>query len=98
MMAGNRSTVAASIVHLFPILTDRGLSGQAAARISAVFAALGLPSALSTGLLFELRCCINLSRLLKRPAGNQFRSASRRILLKSETSISPPRRSSDISA
>jgi len=47
------STVAASIVHLFPLLTDRGLSGQAAARIAALLAALGLLSSLSTGILLD---------------------------------------------
>jgi MFS family permease len=47
------STVAASIVHLFPMLTDRGLSGQAAARIAALLAALGLLSSLSTGILLD---------------------------------------------
>jgi MFS transporter, OFA family, oxalate/formate antiporter len=47
------STVAASIVHLFPMLTDRGLSRQAAARIAAVLAALGLLSSLSTGILLD---------------------------------------------
>jgi hypothetical protein len=47
------STVAASIIHLFPMLTDRGLSGEAAARIAAVLAASGLLSSLTTGILLD---------------------------------------------
>lgn len=47
------SAIAASIVHLFPMLTDRGLSGQAAARMAAVLAALGLLSSLITGILLD---------------------------------------------
>src|ERR1700676_194364 len=47
------SAIAASIVHLFPMLTDRGLSGQAAARMAAVLAALGLLSSLTTGILLD---------------------------------------------
>jgi MFS transporter, OFA family, oxalate/formate antiporter len=47
------SAVAASIVHLFPMLTDRGLSGQAAAEIAAVLGASGLLSRLMTGILLD---------------------------------------------
>ena len=47
------SAVAASIVQLFPMLTDRGLSGQAAAGIAAVLGASGLLSRLTTGILLD---------------------------------------------